>query len=112
MRQATDGEQSMTPTHRQPGRPAMRDLVSIAVLVVLLLAHPVVAADNDRPPPAKITREAAIATALKLIPGTQNKVQIERKLGRWVYVVEIITAKDDETDVFVDMETGEIIGTD
>jgi len=91
----------------------MRELVSIGLLAILLLVNPVVAAaDNDRPPPAKITRETAIATALKLIPGKQNKVEIERKLGRWVYVVEIITAKDDETDVFVDMETGEIIGTD
>jgi uncharacterized membrane protein YkoI len=91
----------------------MRELVSIGLLAVLLFSNPVVAAaDNDRPPPAKITREAAIGAALNLIPGKRGKVEIERKSGRWVYVVEIITTKGDERDVFVDMETGEIIGTD
>jgi uncharacterized membrane protein YkoI len=91
----------------------MRELASIGLLAVLLLSNPdIAAADNGRPPATKITREAAIAAALKLIPGKRGKVEIERKSGRWVYVVEIITAEGDEKDVFVDMETGEITGTD
>ena len=36
---------------------------------------------------------------------------IERKLGKNVYVVEIRTPRG-EKDVFVDIETGKIIGTE
>ena len=37
---------------------------------------------------------------------------IERKRGKNVYVVEIQTADEGEKDVFVDIKTGRIVGTD
>jgi uncharacterized membrane protein YkoI len=62
-------------------------------------------------PTAKITTEQASEIALKLVPGRVTSVVIERKRGRNVYVVEIIT-NGGEKDVFVDIETGRVVGTD
>ena len=68
---------------------------------------------NARPPPvAKITPEQATETALKAMPGRMTSVVIERKRGRHVYVVEIMTSNSGEKDVFVDIETGAVVGTD
>ena len=66
-----------------------------------------------KPSAPKVTKEAATEIALKKVPGTVTAVDIEKKRGRNVYVVEII-AKDSgkETDVFVDTATGEVLGTD
>jgi uncharacterized membrane protein YkoI len=64
------------------------------------------------PPAAKITQEEATKIALERIPGKVTEVTIERKRGRNVYVVEIQTQDDGEKDVFVDIETGRIVGTD
>lgn len=64
-------------------------------------------------PVAKITEAQATEIALKLIPGTATSVAIEKKRGRKVYVVEIISKADGaEKDVFVDMATGAVVGTD
>ena len=47
------------------------------------------------------------------MPGEAKAVSIERKMGKNVYVVEIIAKKGKkETDVFVDIETGKVVGTD
>jgi uncharacterized membrane protein YkoI len=64
------------------------------------------------PPVAKVSGEQATKVALAQIPGKATSVKIERKKGKNVYVVEIQTAKDGEKDVFVDIESGEIVGTD
>jgi uncharacterized membrane protein YkoI len=64
-------------------------------------------------PTAKLTQEAAAAIALKKVPGTVTAVDIEKKLGRDVYAVEIIAADGGkETDVFIDLKTGDVIGTE
>ena len=64
-------------------------------------------------PVAKITEAQATEIALKMIPGTATSVAIEKKRGRKVYVVEIIAKADGaEKDVFVDMATGAVVGTD
>jgi hypothetical protein len=69
--------------------------------------------DNVRPPPvAKITPQQATETALKTMPGRMTSVVIERKRGRYVYVVEIMTSSAGEKDVLVDIESGEIVGTE
>jgi peptidase YpeB-like protein len=66
-----------------------------------------------KPPVAKVNGNQATAIALKVIPGKANSVAIERKRGHNVYVVEIIAKEDGvERDVFVDIETGEVVGTD
>lgn len=65
------------------------------------------------PPVAKINGIQATEIALKQIPGKANSIKIERLGRRNVYAVEIIADKDGaEWDVFVDIETGEVVGTD
>lgn len=63
------------------------------------------------PPVAKISGDQATKIALGRIPGKATSVKIERKLGKNVYVVEIQT-REGEKDVFVDIESGVIVGTD
>ena len=63
------------------------------------------------PPVAKVSGAEATKIALQRIPGVVTKLEIERKRGKNVYVVEIRTAQG-ETDVFVDIESGDIVGTD
>jgi Peptidase propeptide and YPEB domain len=60
---------------------------------------------------AKITAENAKRIALQHVPGKVTDVTIERKKGKNVYVVEI-QADGREVDVFVDTQTGEVVGTD
>jgi uncharacterized membrane protein YkoI len=63
------------------------------------------------PPVAKISGEQATKIALAQIPGKVTSLKIERKRGKNVYVVEIQTPNG-EKDVFVDIESGQIVGTD
>ena len=60
---------------------------------------------------AKVSEEQATEIALKRMPGEVTSVVIERKRGRRVYVVEIQTPKG-EKDVLVDIQTGEVVGTE
>ena len=46
------------------------------------------------------------------MPGKVTGVVIEKKKGKTVYVVEIMTEKKGEIDVFVDIVSGKVIGTD
>jgi uncharacterized membrane protein YkoI len=64
------------------------------------------------PPVAKVTGEQATKIALKQVHGEARSVSIERKLGKNVYVVEVVGKDGGEKDVFVDIETGEVVGTD
>jgi len=64
------------------------------------------------PPAAKITEEQAKKIALERIPGEVTDVVIEKKRGKNVYVIEIQSPEQGEKDVFVDIETGKIVGTD
>jgi uncharacterized membrane protein YkoI len=65
------------------------------------------------PPVAKVSGGEAAEIALKKVPGKANSVSIERKSGKNVYVVEIIEkSSGKEVDVFVDIETGKVVGTD
>lgn len=67
---------------------------------------------SEMPPGAKVTRDQAIAIALKAVPGRATSVEIEEKLGRSVYTVEVMTSSGNETDVFVDVGSGEVVGTE
>jgi Peptidase propeptide and YPEB domain len=66
----------------------------------------------DLPPGAKVTREEAAAIAVKVVAGEVTSVDVERKLGKLVFTVEIMTPAGEETDVFVDVHTGEVVGTE
>ena len=58
-----------------------------------------------------ITEEEAVQIALKKVNGKVTDIEIERKKGHEVYAVEI-DDDGDEVDVFVDVKTGEIVGTE
>lgn len=61
---------------------------------------------------AKITSEQASVIALKAVPGKVTGVTVEKKRGKNVYVVEIMSATDGETDVLIDPVSGKVIGTE
>ncbi len=73
---------------------------------------------REKPPAAKavepkISHQKATEIALNAVPGKANAVTVERKRGKNVYVVEVIAQLNGvETDVFVDMETGQVVGID
>lgn len=78
------------------------------------LAGTALAADKPAAsaPAAKITEEQAKEIALKAMPGKVTKVAIEKRKGKTVYAVEIMSAKQGEKDVWVDIMTGKVIGID
>jgi uncharacterized membrane protein YkoI len=99
----------------------MKTRIYAGLLAILLVAPAMAAAQaqqqpgppTERPRPvAKISEEQAKKIALERIPGKVTDVTIERKRGKNVYVVEIQTPDQGEKDVFVDIVTGEIVGTD
>ena len=77
----------------------------------LLLSGAAIAEDKPAAG-AKITEDQAKAVALKAMPGKVTGVAIEKKKGKTVYVVEIMTEKKGERDVFVDIVSGKVVGTD
>jgi len=99
---------------------AMKETIYAGLLAILLLAPAMAAAQAQQPGPskgraqpvAKITEEQAKKIALERIPGEVTDVAIEKKRGKNVYVIEIQSPEQGEKDVFVDIETGKIIGTD
>jgi uncharacterized membrane protein YkoI len=99
----------------------MKRTIHWGLLASLLLVAPAVAvvqaqqpgpSKERAPPAAKITEEQAKKIALERIPGKVTDVAIEKKGGKNVYVIEILSPEQGEKDVFVDIETGKIIGTD
>jgi uncharacterized membrane protein YkoI len=100
---------------------AMKRTIHWGLLASLLLVAPAVAvvqaqqpgpSKERAPPAAKITEEQAKKIALERIPGKVTDVAIEKKGGKNVYVIEIQSPEQGEKDVFVDIETGKIVGRD
>ena len=84
-------------------------------LALAALLSPMVAVAQTAPQPAsapKISTEQAKTAALKVVPGRVTSVVIEKKQGKNVYVVEIVPRGGGEEDVFVDIETGQVLGTE
>ena len=79
------------------------------LLAILLLAPAMAAA---QPAGTKITKEQATKVALEQVPGKVTDVTIEKKRGKNVYVVEILSPDQGEKDVLVDMESGKVVGTE
>jgi uncharacterized membrane protein YkoI len=98
----------------------MKERIYAGLLAILLVPAITAAHAQRQPGPgtersrpvAKISEEQAKKIALERLPGKVTDVTIERKLGKQVYVVEIQTPNEGEKDVFVDIVTGEIVGTD
>jgi len=57
----------------------------------------------------QVTEEKAKEIALERVPGTVTDIAIERKFGKPVYVVEIKADSGTETDVIIDIDTGEVL---
>ncbi|MEO8117886.1 MAG: PepSY domain-containing protein [Rhodoferax sp.] len=85
---------------------------TVLALDSVVVAVAVAAAENTPSPTAKISEEQAKAIALKKIPGKVTDVTIEKKRGKTVYVVEVMTESQGEKDVFIDMQSGAVVGTD
>jgi len=66
---------------------------------------------KKKPAAAKVSIADAKNIALQRMPGKVTDVTMEKKRGKNVYVVEIQTGSG-EVDVFVDTQTGEVVGTD
>jgi uncharacterized membrane protein YkoI len=84
-------------------------------LALAALLSPMVGVAQTAPQPAsapKISTEQAKTAALKVVPGRVTSVVIEKKQGKNVYVVEIVPRGGGEKDVFVDIETGQVLGTE
>jgi len=58
----------------------------------------------------ELTEAEAIVIAKKRIKGKVTDVEIEEKYGKMVYVVEIDADNGPETDIIIDIETGEVLG--
>ncbi len=58
----------------------------------------------------RVSREQAIASAVTVVPGRVTGVEIERKAGKVMYVVEVQTPGGDEIDVLIDVQTGQVLG--
>jgi len=87
-------------------------LPPVLVLASLGLSGGAVPAAEDNASP-RVTENQATEIALKAVPGDARGVTIERKRGKNVYVVEIVAKKDGvETDVFVDLDSGKVLGTE
>ena len=59
----------------------------------------------------EITEKEAIQIALSKVNGEVTDVEFEKKMGHEVYSVEI-DDNGDEVDVYVDIKTGEVVGTE
>ena len=56
-----------------------------------------------------VTEEQAKEIALEAVPGEVTDVEVERKSGQIVYVVEVDADSGPETDVIIDMNDGHVI---
>ena len=64
-------------------------------------------------PGPRITEEKAKEIALQEVPGEVTHVAIEPNFGKEeTYVVEVVANDGPETDVIIDIQTGEVLGTD
>src|SRR5262245_23709550 len=72
------------------------------------------AAKRAQPEPVrKISDEQAAEIARSTVPGEVMDIAVERKLGAKRLVVEVIADADGaEIDVIIDMESGEVLGTE
>jgi uncharacterized membrane protein YkoI len=61
---------------------------------------------------AKITIDQAIKTGAEKAPGTVVQAELERKHGKTVWEVEVLSAEGKVTEVHIDAASGEVIDTE
>lgn len=101
----------MKPTHLLP-LIAVRTRAALILGCTVLALASVAVAENKPQQAAKISEEQAQAIALKKMSGKVTGVTIEKKRGKTVYVVEVMTESQGEKDVFIDMQSGAVVGVD
>ena len=67
---------------------------------------------RKKKPVRKITDAEAEKIALKKVQGFVTDIGIERKFGKLTIVVEVDAEDGPETDVIIDIETGEVLGAE
>jgi uncharacterized membrane protein YkoI len=97
---------------RQLARASVSICSTLAILAGGLIFADTATAADTAAAAVKVTEEQAGESALKALPGKVNKVELEKKEGKKIYVVEIITEKDEKKDVWVDPVSGKVIGVD
>jgi len=98
---------------RQLARAGVSIYSALAILSGGLLVAGTATAADKAAADVKITEEQAKESALKALPGKVNKVELEKKEGKKVYVVEIITENQEQKkDVWVDPVSGKVVGVD
>ena len=58
---------------------------------------------------AKVTIDQAIKTASEKVPGKVIEAELEKKHGKLVWEVEVVTAENKVMEVHIDAETGAVI---
>ncbi len=88
-----------------------KKLICGTVAAGMLLVTSAIGAHSAQSVPAAVNLDttAAIETALKEVPGTVHKTELERENGRMIYEIEIVTADGQEMEVEIDAETGAIL---
>jgi uncharacterized membrane protein YkoI len=98
---------------RQLAQSGVSICAALAIMAGGLLFAGTASAADAAKTDVKITEEQAKESALKALPGKVNKVELEKKEGKKVYIVEIITEKEEKKkDVWVDPVSGKVIGVD
>ncbi len=91
---------------------ALEDEERVELISVAYGAEPSPSAVEEEPEELQkdITEEEAKQIALAEVPGKVTGVEIEKKYGKLSYVVEVDAEDGPETDIIIDIETGEILG--
>ncbi|MCC3244337.1 PepSY domain-containing protein [Methylocystis sp. WRRC1] len=58
---------------------------------------------------AILPMETILARAHEAAPGTVTEIELERKRGRWVYEVEVLSPNGRKTELLIDARTGQIL---
>ncbi len=90
-------------------------LLAVAMLTGATFALPAAADDDDvaemraiSAAAGLISPEQAIEKALAAKPGTAIEADLDRKLGKYYYEVEVIDAQGVEWEIYLDAATGEV----
>ena len=93
----------------------MKNKIIISGLLACgLLAVGLTGCKSGHQPKAKISKEAATATALAQVPGgTVKDGELEKEHGKWIWSFDIsIPGSADIKEVAVDANTGAVIGVE
>jgi uncharacterized membrane protein YkoI len=98
-------------------KPTLTPLLTGALLLSATVALPAAADDDDMDmaqmravssASGLISPEQAIEKALAAKAGTVNEAELERKMGKYYYEIEVVDAQGVEWDIDLDAVTGDV----